>query len=118
VKTLNNVELVLSHVVTEIEGENKVTSITVENCNDSSAHKIALDGVFIAVGTVPNTTLLKEQLPLDEQGYIVTDEAMKTVLDGVFAAGDVRQKLLRQVITAASDGAVAAFSALRYVSEH
>lgn len=118
VKTLNNVELVLSHVVTEIEGENKVTGITVESCNDSSTRKIALDGVFIAVGTVPNTTLLKEQLPLDEQGYIVTDEAMKTVLDGVFAAGDARQKLLRQVITAASDGAVAAFSALRYVSEH
>ncbi len=118
VKSLSNVELVLSHVVTEIEGEAKVSALTIESRIDGSTRRILLDGVFIAVGTIPNTALLQEQLPLDEQGYIVTDEAMKTVLPGVFAAGDVRQKLLRQVITAASDGAVAAFSALRYVSEH
>ena len=118
VKALENVELVMSHVVTEIKGEARVSALTVENRKNGSTHQILLDGIFIAVGTVPNTDLVKEQLPLDDQGYVVTDDAMQTALPGVFAAGDLRQKLLRQVITAASDGAVAAFSALRYLSEH
>lgn len=118
VKTLKNVELVLSHVITEIRGDAKVSSLTVESRIDGKTREIVLDGVFIAVGTMPNTSLLSEHLSLDEQGYIVTDEAMKTAIHGVFAAGDARQKLLRQVITAASDGAVAAYSALKYVSEH
>ncbi len=118
VKVLENVELVMSHVVTEIKGEARVSALTVENRKNGSTHQILLDGVFIAVGTVPNTDLVKEQLPLDDQGYVVTNDAMQTALPGVFAAGDLRQKLLRQVITAASDGAVAAFSVLRYLSEH
>lgn len=118
VKSLANVELVLSHVVTKIRGDAKVSSLTVESRIDGKTREIVLDGVFIAVGTMPNTSLLSEHVSLDEQGYIVTDEAMKTAIPGVFAAGDARQKLLRQVITAASDGAVAAYSALKYVSEH
>ena len=117
VETLENVKLLMNHVVKEISGDSRISEITVENLADNSQHQITLDGVFVAVGTVPNTNLLKEQLPLDPQGYVTTDEAMKTEISGVFAAGDLRQKPLRQVITAASDGAVAAFSALRYISE-
>jgi len=117
VEALENVETLMSHVVKEISGDTRVSEITVENLADSTLHQLAVDGVFIAVGTVPNTDLFKEQLPLDPQGYVVTDDAMKTECAGVFAAGDLRQKPLRQVITAASDGAVAAFSALRYLTE-
>ncbi len=116
VEALENVELIMNTVVTEILGEKNVTGITLQNKNDESQWNIELNGVFIAVGTLPNTALFKEQLPLDEQGYILTDETMETALSGVFAAGDLRKKPLRQVITAASDGAVAAFSALRYLT--
>ena len=115
VKRLTNVELLLETVVTDMQGDNKLQSLTVQNVHTNKQQALSCEGLFIAVGTKPSTELLHEQLKLDEQGYVLTDEAMQTELSGVFAAGDLRKKTLRQVITAASDGAVAAYSALRYL---
>ena len=73
--------------------------------------------MFIYVGNKPNSLLLQDLVKTDEKGYIVTDENMQTTLKGVFAAGDVRQKLLRQVVTAVADGAIAAFAAEKHLVE-
>ncbi len=115
VKKLENVELVLSSVVKEIKGTNMVEAVTVSNVVTKDETKLSVNGVFVAVGTQPNTELLQGKLPLTAGGYVETDEEMKTQLPGVFAAGDLRQKPLRQVITAAADGAVAAYSVLKYI---
>ncbi|MBR6729686.1 MAG: thioredoxin-disulfide reductase [Clostridia bacterium] len=114
VQRLDNVALVLDNIVTEVVGENVTESVKVQNVKTKEEMSLSVDGVFIAVGTKPNTELVEEFLPL-EDGYIITDDEMKTAIDGVFAAGDLRKKPLRQVITAAADGAVAAVSALRYL---
>lgn len=115
VKHLDNVELVLSSVVKEIKGNQMVESVTVSNLVTEGNMELSVNGLFVAVGTQPNTELLQGNLPLVDGGYVETDEEMKTECPGVFAAGDLRKKPLRQVITAAADGAVAAFSALRYI---
>lgn len=115
VRNQPNIELLLDSVVTEIEGVGRVTGVCVQNVRNGACRRMDTQAVFVAVGTVPITDLTAEQLPLSEDGCIITDEAMQTALQGVFAAGDIRKKPLRQVITAAADGAVAAFSALRYI---
>jgi len=81
------------------------------------AGALPVSGVFVAVGTIPQTELVKDILPLDGQGAILTDECMRTSINGVYAAGDVRSTPLRQVVTAAADGAVAATEAARYIME-
>lgn len=111
------IEFVLSSVVTEIIGENKVASIEIRNVQTDKTSKIECDGVFIFVGLVPNSSLAKGLLLLSDNGYIVTDEKMRTGKRGIFAAGDVREKSLRQIITACSDGANAAHSAFLYLKE-
>ena len=98
-------------VVEEIEGEQQVEGVKVKEGEDK--YSLPLQGVFIYVGRIPNTEAVKGQVQIDEGGYLLTDEAMKTSCAGVFAAGDVRQKIFRQVSTAVSDGAVAAYSASR-----
>ena len=78
---------------------------------------MAIDGIFIYVGLVPNTDFLDDLITM-KNGYILTDADMRTNTPGVYAAGDVRDKLLRQVVTAAADGAIAAFAAEKYIEEH
>ena len=85
------------------------------NVKTGKATRHNVDGVFIYAGYVPNTDFLKGQVKLNENGFIVTDEEMNTSVKGVYAAGDVRVKQLRQVITSAADGAVAAFSAHKFL---
>lgn len=104
-------------VVTEIMGDKKVKSIMIENVKTKKRKEIFTDGVFMLIGYMPNTAFLKDIVRLDADGYVITDEEMKTSKVGVFASGDVRKKLLRQVVTAAGDGATAAFSARNYVEE-
>ncbi len=111
-KNTENIEFVLNETVAEICGEMKVNALKL-----SSGRELAVDGVFAAVGTVPNTELVKDLLTLDEGGYIPADETTQTEIPGVYAAGDLRRKPLRQVITAASDGAVAATMAEKYLLE-
>ncbi len=101
--------------VEEINGQNKVESVTIKDLASHKKLKVPADGVFIYIGSKPNTEIVKELVKLDAQGYVITDPDLKTSVDGIFAAGDVRGKVLRQVVTAAADGAIAADSARRFL---
>lgn len=116
-KSLENVTILWNQVVEEIKGSDVVSGISVKNVVTGETDTIAADGVFIAVGTTPNTALFQDVVACDAAGYIIADETGKTNIPGVFAAGDVRTKQLRQVITAASDGANAITSVERYLIE-
>jgi len=78
---------------------------------------LPVKGVFVFIGLIPNTSFLNNQLKTDESGFLITDSEMQTSAEGVFAAGDVRSKLLRQISTAVGDGAIASFSAARYIED-
>lgn len=110
-KDKENVELVTGERVAEITGDMKVDGVKLED-----GRKLDTDGVFIAVGMVPQTASLKGIIELDESGYIIADETGETSAKGFYAAGDVRTKRLRQVVTAVSDGANAATSAIDYLT--
>ena len=112
------VEMYWNGVVTRIDGENKVQRITVENTKTGESQELEVDGIFIAVGITPDTGFVKDFVELDSQGYIIAGEDGKTSVPGVFAAGDVRTKQLRQVITAAADGANCITSAEEYLREN
>ncbi|HML38640.1 MAG TPA: thioredoxin-disulfide reductase [Bacillota bacterium] len=109
--------------VLEVKGDGILESMLVENVKDHTVTEIKADpkdgtfGLFVFIGFDPATELYKGQLDLSDSGYIITDENMKTGLPGVFAAGDIREKYLRQVVTAAADGAMAAVQAARYADE-
>ncbi|HOQ81349.1 MAG TPA: NAD(P)/FAD-dependent oxidoreductase, partial [Candidatus Cloacimonadota bacterium] len=79
---------------------------------------LQVDGLFVYIGIIPNNHLFESRIELDTQGFIVTNEYMETNIPGVYAAGDIRQKLLRQVVTATSDGAIAAFAAEKWIEEN
>jgi len=111
------IEFVWESVLESINGGEKVEKVSVRNIKADSKTDIPCDGVFVFVGWEPNTGFAEEVAELDKKGYIVTDSEMRTSHDGVFAAGDCREKLLRQVVTACGDGATAAFSAQHYVEE-
>lgn len=103
----SNVEPVWDSVVTKLAGDGKLSKIDVKNVKTAQLKSVCVDGVFVAIGQTPNTDML-DAVAKNAQGYIVTDENMRTNIDGVYAVGDVRQKALRQVVTAAADGAIAA----------
>ncbi len=115
VRAKANIELVLSHSPVRIEGKMQVEGLTVTD--GVSEKTLAVSGVFIAVGTLPATAAVAEQVPLRE-GYIDAGEDCKTAIDGVFAAGDVRYSPIKQIVTACADGAVAATAAVAYLEEH
>ena len=112
-----NVEFLWDSAVDEFLFEKKLYALNVKNLKDGSLKTLELDGVFISIGRAPVSELFKNDLTLDEQGYIVADESTKTNIPGVFAAGDIRTKALRQVVTAAADGAVAAHFAEEYIAQ-
>lgn len=111
----NNIELVLSATPKELLAEGGLSGIKVA-FSDGSERTLTCDGVFVSIGRVPATDMFSGSVELDAQGYIVAGEDTKTSLAGVFAAGDVRVKSLRQVITAAADGAIAAHEAGEYLA--
>ncbi len=115
VKRAENVELVLNSTVAGLSGEDKLSSVTVEDKFTHEMRELPVSGLFVAVGILPRTELVKEQVELDGGGFIVTDKNMQTSIPGVFAAGDIRNTPLRQVVTACADGAVAATKAVEYV---
>lgn len=102
---LDNVEILWDTVVDEICGENKVEALKLTQKKTGEKKELAVDGIFIAVGITPNSELVQGKLDMDEQGYIRAGEDGVTSAEGVYAAGDVRTKQLRQILTAASDGA-------------
>lgn len=110
-----NVTTILGHVVDAYLAEPEFRGIRIRSEKDGSTREIALDGLFLAVGLVPQNDAFADVIAQDERGYIKADEACETNLPGVFVAGDCRTKAIRQVATAASDGAVAALAACRYL---
>jgi len=104
------VGLVLSVYVSGFDGLSVKTG-------ENEAVRVDCDAVFVSIGREPSTAFLGGALPIDEQGYLIADETTRTPVDGVFAAGDVRQKRLRQVVTAVADGAVAAQGAEEYLHQ-
>lgn len=106
-----------SHVE-KVNGTTHVTGLTVKNLKTGQLQEIETDGIFVYIGTQPQSERFRGQLSINEYGYIVADEEMRTSIPGVFAAGDVRTKSIRQVITAASDGAIAGINAERYLAAH
>jgi thioredoxin reductase (NADPH) len=110
-----NVEFRWNSSVKQLHAEDKLTGITIRNVHSGEEELLQTDGLFISIGRAPATEIFREQLALDPGGYIIADETTRTSLPGVFAAGDVRTKALRQIITAAADGAVAAFYTEEYL---
>jgi len=110
------IEFLLNSVIEDIVGEKKVSSIKLKNLLTNEITEMPIDGVFIAIGHNPNTSLFRGQLELDEQGYILTkDKSTKTSVEGVFACGDVQDSTYRQAITAAGSGCMAAIDTERYL---
>lgn len=109
------IEVVFRSVVTEIVGRKSVEAARIKEVDTDKTRELKADGVFVLVGMNPNSEIVKGIVKTDEKGYIITDDEMRTSIDGIFACGDVRKKLFRQIVTAAGDGATAAFSAEHYV---
>ncbi|NLT17345.1 MAG: FAD-dependent oxidoreductase [Clostridiales bacterium] len=114
---LDNVETVPESVVAGLVGEDSLQAVRVRGISGGEERTIEAEGLFVAVGSFPNTGFLAGKVALSEKGAVITDEYMRTNVPGVMAAGDVRDKPLRQVVTAASDGAIAANSAKQYISQ-
>ena len=113
-----NVEILYSHVVKEICGEDNVERLILEDVKTGEKKELPVNGVFIAVGIHPDSELVKGLVDLDPSGYVIADETCASSCPGIFAAGDVRKKPSRQVVTAVADGANAATSAGTYVQKH
>lgn len=111
------IEFIWNSIVFEIQGENTVKSILLKDTQADKISKLDVDGIFPYIGISPNTELFSGQLNQDKYGFIITDTTMATSVDGVYAIGDVRNTPLRQVVTAASDGAIGATYALRYIEQ-
>jgi len=112
------IEIKLNHIPLEIQGKNSVEKIIVENILLKEKYEIALDGVFIFTGYKPNSDIIPAEILRNQQGYIIIDKQQATNIPGIYAAGDVCDKFLRQVITACSDGATAAYAAMRYIEKY
>ena len=112
-----NVEFKWNSQVTELHHEMRINGITITNKNGES-ERIDLDGLFISIGRSPATSIFAGQIDLDEHGYVVADESTRTNIAGVYAVGDVRTKALRQIVTAAADGATASYYIEQYIAEN
>ena len=117
IKTKSNIELVLESTISSINGKNALENIVVLN-RDGSMRTIPISALFIAVGKKPNTDYLNGLINTDESGFIISDESCKTNIEGIFVAGDIREKKVRQLVTATSDGAVAALEAINYLNNN
>ncbi len=117
VKKRNNIELVLNSKVTKLNGDNHLTSIEVTN-NDGSTRELPISCLFVAIGQVPVTENFVKLIDVDDNGYAIAGEDMKTKVPGLYVAGDVRKKSLRQLATAISDGAIAATEAIHDIQNN
>ena len=113
IKKKDNVELILNANIVGLNGDKKLKSITISHGNKTE--ELALDGLFVSIGRIPKAKGLIDGLELTEGDYVKADESCTTNIPGVFVAGDVRSKEIRQLVTATSDGAIAAETALRYI---
>lgn len=113
----DKVEIHYDTIVTALLGEKNLTGLRLKNIKTEAESDLPVDGVFIYIGFAPVTTFLPGELAKDEQGFIITDTEMRTSIPGIFAAGDIRSKMCRQVITAAGDGATAALAAFQFLEQ-
>lgn len=113
----SKIQPIWNAVVTAVLGDQQVTGVRIQNVRTGEQSVLAADGMFSYVGNIPNTRWFTGQLDLDESGYIVTDRRMHTSVHGVFAAGDVQERALKQVATAVGSGAIAAMAAVEFVEE-
>ena len=113
----DNVEFLWNSTVTQLISDGRLTGVTVKNSVTGEEAPLACDGLFVSIGRKPASSLVAGQLALDENGYIAANESTKTSLPGVFAVGDVRTKVLRQIVTAVADGAAAAHAAEEYLAD-
>ena len=118
-RVLNNpkIEVIYNSVVEEIKGKDKVEEILILNKETQSKTDLKVDGVFVFIGLAPNSYFIPKTMKVDERGFIITNNEMETNLPGIFAAGDVRSKTCRQVVTAVGDGAQAAHSAYLFLQK-
>ncbi len=112
-----NVKFIKSSTIADITVDKRITGIILQSTLDGTQTSLDCNGIFVSIGRDPTTKLVDGILPLDGNGYIIADETTKTAIDGVFAVGDVRTKVLRQIVTATADGAVAAHFAEEYISQ-
>lgn len=112
-----NIEVLWNHDIKGLKGDEKLEKAIIENVKTGEAYEIDFDAIFVYIGSEPKTSMFKEILNINPQGYIITDNKMNTNINGVFAAGDVREKLFRQITTAVSDGAIAALMAEKYIND-
>ena len=113
-----NVEIIWNSKITDFVADDRLSAIRISDIGDENTREIPINAVFVSIGRSPATNLFRDILALDGSGYIVADESTKTNIDGVYAAGDVRTKVLRQVVTATADGASAATMAEEYISQN
>jgi len=112
---LPNVEVKWNSIVEDITGENFVENVIIKNKETQVIENLAISGIFIGIGHSPNVDFLKDEVKLDEGSWIITDELLQTNIKGVYAAGDIRVKNLRQIVTAVSDGAIAVNEITKYL---
>lgn len=113
----NNIEVIYNTIVTAYEGESALTAIDLMNTETNEETRLAVDGIFLAIGTAPENGAYQKVSKLDEWGYIEADERCLTGTPGIFVAGDCRTKAYRQIATAVADGAAAALNACRYLDQ-
>lgn len=113
----SNVEIIYGTIITELIGEDELKSIVLKNEKDGSVANLDVDGLFIAIGLVPDNESFSNIANLNKQGYFDSDETCSTKTKGIFTAGDCRNKSVRQITTAVADGAVAALAAVKYIDE-
>lgn len=111
----SNVSILWDSVVESLHGKDKIAQMTLKNVKNNTLTTVSVDGVFVAIGQIPNSQLF-ENVKKTESGYIETDDVMRTNIEGVYAVGDVREKTLRQVVTACADGAIAADDTIKNLS--
>lgn len=112
-----NIDIIYNAIPISFNGDKHLSSISLKNTKTGKTAELNAEGAFIAIGSNPNSQILKGLVELDKSGYVVADETGKTSVSGIFVAGDVRTKALRQVVTAVSDGANAAISAENYINQ-
>lgn len=117
VKELSNVEIIYNSNIEKLNGDESLNSVDIINKDTGKITNIIIDGLFVAIGKIPSGNIFKDLLNVTENGYIITDEDCHTNIDGIYAAGDIRKKRLRQLVTAASDGAIAAIEAIKYINK-
>ena len=116
-KSRENVDYLYNRTVESLEGEGELSALALRDAASGNIEHLAVDGVFVAIGQVPENTAFADVCALDERGYIIADENCLTGCDGVFVAGDCRTKTVRQITTATGDGAAAALAACRYLEQ-